>query len=338
MTDGNAGNIVLQVSGLVKKFPISDHGRTRTLTAVDNVSLELRAGETLAIIGESGSGKSTLARCIARLVEPTAGDVVLGDLDLGTLPRRSLWKAYRQLQMVFQDPVSSLNPRMTARAIVEEPLRLHSTLGRADRSTRVDELIDRVGLDLNLAERYPRQLSGGECQRVAIARALAVEPEILLLDEPTASLDVSVRGRILDLLQSLQEEKRLAYMFISHDLEVVRRIADRAMVLYMGAVVEQGTAAEVFEHPTHPYTWALLSAATTAEYSRHKSRFRLTGEIQSPIDLKPGCRLAPRCPLRAPSCVESAPESIPLSATHHVWCPVTAGDPVREEAAELSGG
>jgi peptide/nickel transport system ATP-binding protein/oligopeptide transport system ATP-binding protein len=338
MTDSDADNIVLQVCGLVKNFPISDHGRTRTLTAVDNVSLDLRAGETLAIIGESGSGKSTLARCIARLVEPTAGDVVLGDLHLGTLPRRSLWKAYRQLQMVFQDPFSSLNPRMTARAIIEEPLRLHSGLGRAERSIRVDELIDRVGMSLDLGKRYPRQLSGGQCQRVAIARALAVEPTILLLDEPTASLDVSVRGLILDLLQSLQQEKRLAYMFISHDLEVVRRIADRVIVLYLGAVIEQGTAEEVFQHPTHPYTWALLSAATAAEYGRHKSRFRLTGEIQSPIDLKPGCRMAPRCPLRAPSCVTSAPESIALSATHQVWCPVTAGDLAPEEVAELSSG
>src|SRR5258705_3499452 len=212
---------VLTVSRLVKEFRVSTHGRTRTLIAVDGIDLDVRAGETVALIGESGSGKSTLARCIARLVEPTSGEVTVGAARSPALPNRSLWKAYRDLQMVFQDPPSSLNPRMTARSIVDEPLRLHTGLDREARAVRVGELLAQVRLSPGLSDRYPRQLSGGECQRIAIARALAVGPKVILLDEPTSSLDVSVRRQILELLQRIQREQELAYLFISHDLEVV---------------------------------------------------------------------------------------------------------------------
>lgn len=316
---------VLQVSRLVKEFRVSNRGRTQALTAVDGVDLDLYPGETVALIGESGSGKSTLARCVARLIEPTSGEVTVGTTRLTSLPKRSLWKAYRDLQMVFQDPTSSLNPRMTARAIVEEPLRLHSGLDSNSRSVRVAELLAQVRLRPDLSDRYPRQLSGGECQRIAIARALAVEPKIILLDEPTASLDVSVRRQILQLLQRVQREQQIAYLFISHDLEVVRRMADRVMVMYLGAIVEQGTAAELFERPTHPYTRALLSSATVAEYGRRKTRFRLSGEIPSPLNIPHGCRLAPRCPLMLQSCTESPPPAVAISSTHLVSCPVTAG-------------
>ena len=227
--------------------------------------------------------------------------------------------------MVFQDPFTSLNPRMTARAIVEEPLRLHGALDRAGRARRAAELLGQVGLNPVLAQRYPRQLSGGECQRVAIARALAVEPKVILLDEPTASLDVSVRRQILQLLAQLQRERGLGYLFISHDLEVVRRLADRVMVMYLGAIVEEGTAAEVFGRPTHPYTRALLSAATVAEHGRRKDRFRLSGEIPSPLNRSPGCLLSPRCPLAIASCHASVPERIAISSTHLVSCPVSTG-------------
>jgi peptide/nickel transport system ATP-binding protein/oligopeptide transport system ATP-binding protein len=316
---------VLSVSGLVKRFPVRSRGRKQLLTAVDGIDFELRPGETLALIGESGSGKSSVARCIARLVEPTGGEILLGGHDLMAGSRASAWRFYGDLQMVFQDPPSSLNPRMTVRQTIEEPLRLHATLGRVERASTVDDLIAQVGLRAELADRYPRQLSGGECQRVAIARALAVEPKVLLLDEPTASLDVSVRGQILDLLQRLQAERDLAYLFISHDLAVVRHIADRVMVMYLGTIVEEGSAEEIFEHPVHPYTRALLTAAPVPEYGHRPQRLRLRGEIPSPTDLPPGCRLASRCPLATGECSNAPPASIAVSRTHSARCPVVAG-------------
>jgi peptide/nickel transport system ATP-binding protein/oligopeptide transport system ATP-binding protein len=297
------------------------------LTAVDGVDLEVAAGETVALIGESGSGKSSVARCIARLVEPTAGEILVAGHDVTAARRTDLWRCYGDLQMVFQDPVSSLNPRMTARQTIDEPLRLHTSLDRAARARAVDDLLHQVGLRRELGERYPRQLSGGECQRVAIARAIAVDPKVLLLDEPTASLDVSVRGHILDLLERLQAERGLAYLFISHDLEVVRHIADRVLVMYLGSILEEGPAADVFAHPTHPYTRALLSAAPVAEYGRRPERLRLRGEIPSPTDLPPGCRLASRCPLALSACSNAPPPTISVSAGHSVRCPVVAGIP-----------
>jgi oligopeptide/dipeptide ABC transporter ATP-binding protein len=316
---------VLQVEGLVKRFMLRSRGTV--LTAVDGIDLQVAAGETVALIGESGSGKSTVARCIARLVEPTSGEVLVAGRDLTAAPKSSVWRFYDDLQMVFQDPSSALNPRMTARQTIEEPLRMYTSSDRVTRAAAVDDLLDQVGLRRDLGERYPRQLSGGECQRVAIARALAVDPKVLLLDEPTASLDVSVRGHVLDLLERLQAERDLAYLFISHDLEVVRHIADRVLVMYLGVIVEEGTAVDVFERPTHPYTRALLSAAPVAEYGPRPPRLRLAGEIPSPTDLPPGCRLASRCPLALSACSNAPPPSIAVSATHFVRCPVVAGTP-----------
>jgi oligopeptide/dipeptide ABC transporter ATP-binding protein len=313
---------VLSVSGLVKRFPVRSRGRRALLTAVDGVDLELHAGETVALIGESGSGKSTVARCIARLAEPTGGEITLDGRSLSAAPKRSLWRFYGDLQMVFQDPSSSLNPRMSVRETIDEPLRLHTTLAPAERTATVGELLTQVGLRAELAGRYPRQLSGGECQRVAIARALAVDPKVLLLDEPTASLDVSVRGQILDLLARLQAERGLAYLFISHDLAVVRQIADRVIVMYLGEIIEDGSAEEVFEDPVHPYTRALLTAAPVPEYGHKPQRLRLRGEIPSPTDLPPGCRLASRCPRALPSCSHARPASIAVSSTHSARCPV----------------
>jgi oligopeptide/dipeptide ABC transporter ATP-binding protein len=224
--------------------------------------------------------------------------------------------------MVFQDPNSSLNPRMTIQQTLEEPLRLHTDLDRDARRLQALQLLEDVGLSPSLLDRYPRQLSGGQRQRIGIARALAVNPKVLILDEPTASLDVSVRGEVLDLLKRVQTERGLAYLIISHDLEVVRRVADRTLVMYLGAVVEQGATAEVLERPTHPYTRALLSSAAIAEYGRSKTRFRLNGEITSPVDLPAGCRLSPRCPLAEPSCLVSPPATISITPRHLVACPV----------------
>jgi oligopeptide/dipeptide ABC transporter ATP-binding protein len=316
---------LLEVSGLVKRFPV---GHRQLLTAVDGVDLELRAGETLALIGESGSGKSSVARCITRLIEPTSGEISLVGHNLAAARKGTVWRHYSDLQMVFQDPPASLNPRMTARQTIEEPLRLHTALDRPGRMREVDDLLAQVGLRREISDRYPRQMSGGECQRVAIARALAVSPKVLILDEPTASLDVSVRGQILELLQRLQAERGLAYLFISHDLAVVRHIADRVMVMYLGQVVEDGTVAEVFDNPSHPYTRALLTAAPVAEFGRRiQARLRLDGEIPTPTNLPLGCRLASRCPMALPSCSIVPPDLVQMSSSHSARCPVITGTP-----------
>lgn len=335
---------VLSVSALRKEFRIRERGTPRTLTAVDGFSLDLYPGETVALVGESGSGKSTVARCIARLIEPTSGEVTLDGASLTGLPRSALSRAYGDLQMVFQDPTSSLNPRMTVRAAIEEPLRLHNTASRAERSDRVRQLMDAVELGAELLDRYPRQLSGGQRQRVGIARALAVEPKVVLLDEPTASLDVSIRGQILELLLRLQREQGLAYLFITHDLETVRAVANRVLVMYLGSILEEGPTELVFKDPTHPYTRALLSSAPVPEYGRRKERFVLRGEIPSPIDLPTGCRLATRCPLARAQCSVSLPPLIAVSPGHAAACPVVldpsqpqpTGAPVGPRAASVS--
>ncbi len=333
---------ILQVSGLHKTFRIRHSGIAKNLTAVDRIDLELYPGETVALVGESGSGKSTVARCIARLIDAASGEVILGDVPLTHMRGRKLSKVYEDLQMVFQDTSGALNPRMTVRATLEEPLRLRFRLNRDERKERVRRLLESVDLGPELLQRYPRQLSGGQRQRVCIARAFAVDPKVVLLDEPTASLDVSVRGQVLQLLRRIQKERNVAYLLITHDLALVRRVSERVLVMYLGSVVEQGATADVFEHPTHPYTRALLSSAPVVEYGRVKSRLRLTGEIASGVDLPPGCRLAPRCPLAQASCFESVPPLSPITPTHSVACPVVlagpgagndAAVPVREHSA-----
>ncbi len=321
---------ILTVTNLRKEFRVRSRGVSKTLTAVDGLDLTLYAGQTVALVGESGSGKSTVARCIARLIEPTDGDVLLDDVSLAHLSWKHLSKAYSDIQMVFQDPNSSLNPRMTVRDILEEPLVLHFSLTKAERAARVSELMDVVGLSQAHLDRYSAQLSGGQRQRVGIARALAVDPKVILLDEPTASLDVSVRGQILQLLKKIQQERNVAYLFITHDLQVVQKIAHRVVVMYLGAVVEEGPTEAVFANPTHPYTRALLSAAPTAEHGRVKKRFLLSGEIPSPIDMPQGCRLAGRCPLVQASCTTENPPLLQVEADHLAACPVVI-------AAELHG-
>ncbi|CAO5229922.1 oligopeptide/dipeptide ABC transporter ATP-binding protein [Frankia sp. AgKG'84/4] len=318
---------VLTVSGLTKRFRVAERGRARWLTAVDGIDLAVTAGRTLALVGESGSGKSTVARCVARLVEPDAGEVRLGDRSVSAMSRARLRAAYGEIQLVFQDPNSALNPRLTVGAALDEPLRLHTGAAAPERRARIDELLADVRLDPHLIDRYPRQLSGGQRQRVVIARALAVRPTFLLLDEPTASLDVSVRRQVLALLRRLQREHGLGYLLISHDLAAVRQLGDEIAVMYLGRIVERGLAAEVLDRPTHPYTRALLSAAPVAEYGRTRTRFRLRGEIPSAVDLPRGCRLVGRCPLAEPSCDDGYPPTVALSATHTVDCPITAGAP-----------
>lgn len=328
-------DVLLDVQNLRKEFRVRNAGRVARLTAIDGIDLKVERGETVALVGESGSGKSTVARSIARLVEPTSGGAWLDGTPLSRLRRRRLSRAYGDLQMVFQDPNSSLNPRMTVRAILDEPLRLHLKMSAAQRRTRVAELLESVGLGPAHLDRRPHQLSGGQRQRVGIARALAVDPKLILLDEPTASLDVSVRGQVIELLQKVQQDRGIAYLFITHDLQVVQRIAHRVVVMYLGAVVEEGPTEAVFAHPTHPYTKALLSAAPVAEYGVKRERFRLAGEIPSPINLPAGCRLAGRCPIAQERCRHDPPPLIAMERQHYVACPpMTGGWPEPPEPLE----
>jgi oligopeptide/dipeptide ABC transporter ATP-binding protein len=271
-----------------------------------------------------------VARCIARLVEPTSGEVLLGGVALLQVPRRQVPEIYRDLQMVFQDPNGSLNPRMTVRKALEEPLRVHFGLSGPERASRVLQLLEDVELSSQHLDRYPRQLSGGQRQRVGIARALAVEPKFIVLDEPTASLDVSTRRRILQLLARIQRERALGFLFISHDLETVRHFADRVLVMYLGSIVESGSTSEVFESPAHPYTRALLSSAPVIEPGRAKQRIRLTGEISSAVGDRRGCRLAARCPCVVDSCLRTPPPNVAISPTHSAACPVLNAVPVSE--------
>lgn len=313
------GQPLLQVRDLSKVFPVEGG---RRLVAVDGVDLAIVAGETLALVGESGSGKSTVARCIVRLIEPSGGDVVIrGDSILPLQPSR-LASVYRSIQMVFQDPNASLNPRMSVRQVLDEPLKLHLYLLKSERMTRVKELIEMVGLTESHLDRYPHELSGGQRQRVGIARAIAVSPDIVILDEPTSSLDVSVRGQILDLLLELQERLHLAYLFITHDLQVVQHVADRVAVMYLGGIVETGPTKDLFADPRHPYTRALLSAAPVARWGVKRTRARLSGEISSAIDPPDACRLVGRCPLARPACSTGKPPLIAIGDGRSVACPV----------------
>jgi oligopeptide/dipeptide ABC transporter ATP-binding protein len=310
---------VLRTDSLSKAYPV---GRGRRLHALDQVSIEVAAGETLAVVGESGSGKSTLARCVVRLVEPTGGEAWINGRAVRPLGGTALAEMYREVQMVFQDPNASLNPRITVRQVVQEPLRLHLSMPAEKRERRAAQLMEMVGLTAAHLDRYPHQLSGGQRQRVGIARALAAEPNLVILDEPTASLDVSVRGQILDLLRRLQAELDLAYLFISHDLQVVRHMADRVAVMYLGCIVESGPTREIFARPLHPYTRALLSAAPVARWGARRERLRLAGEIPSPIDPPDACRLVGRCPMQRDSCARHRPELTEATKDHAVACPV----------------
>ncbi|TVP99103.1 MAG: ATP-binding cassette domain-containing protein [Planctomycetaceae bacterium] len=292
---------ILQVRHLQVHFPFSSGGFLRPvrglIRAVDDISFEIAEGETLGLVGESGCGKSTTARAIVGLVKPTAGDILLEGQRISDLSERAMLPHRRVVQMVFQDPFASLNPRMTIGSIIGEPLRVHGLARGRDLQLEVLRLLDLVGLNPRFLNRYPHEFSGGQRQRIGIARALAVQPKVLLCDEPVSALDVSIQAQIINLLMDLQQQLGLSYLFIAHDLAVVRHIADRVGVMYLGRIVEMAAAAELYDHPLHPYTEALMSAVPIPDpvESAKRSRIVLKGEVPSPDREYPGCALADRC-------------------------------------------
>jgi oligopeptide/dipeptide ABC transporter ATP-binding protein len=335
------GDVLLEVRNLVQEFVLRDYGGARggVLQAVSGVSFELRAGETLGIVGETGSGKSTLARSVIQAPPPKQGAVIFQGKDLVGLSRRAMKPARRNMQMVFQDPYTSLDPKWPVSRIVEEPLVAYRLGSRRERRERVNSLLDRVGIDpARYGVRHPRELSGGQAQRVAIARALVLEPQLILCDEPVSSLDVLVQAQVLNLLEKLRREMGLSYLFIAHDLALVKQVSDRVAVMYLGKLCEVGPVRDIYRQPMHPYTLALLASipSPVPKSGRHGGSV-ISGELPSPLDPPSGCRFRTRCPRAQQRCAAEAPELRPLGAEGHlVAChfPVTeAPGPRREPAA-----
>jgi len=317
---------LLEAIDIFKHFPVKGRGfpgsKRQTLKAVEGVSFHVGKGETLALVGESGCGKTTLARTAALLHRPTSGSVKFDGKELTTLDRRELKPIRRRFQMIFQDPYSSLNPRMSAGAIIAEPLIIHKVGNRAQRREKIEELAISVGLRPDDLGRYPHQFSGGQRQRIAIARALALNPEVIIADEPVSALDVSIQSQVLNLMNDLQEERGIAYLFISHDLAVVRHFADRAAVMYLGRIVEQARTEDLFENPRHPYTRALIEAAPRVGRGKRRPGKALAGDVPSPINPPKGCPFNPRCPMAKESCRASVPalEAVSGDAEHWAAC------------------
>lgn len=315
---------LLRVENLSKTFPI--HGgifgrEVASVKAVQDVSFTLNKGETLGLVGESGCGKSTLGRCLIRLIEPTAGKIFFKGQDILGLSGPDLRALRRQMQIVFQDPFASLNPRMNIGTILEEPLIVHNLCGGPQgRRERVKELLDIVGLRPELIDRYPHEFSGGQRQRVGIARALAVEPDLIVLDEPVSALDVSIQAQVINLLMDLQQKLGLTYVFIAHDLKVVEHVSTQVAVMYLGKIAEVAKADDLYLKPYHPYTKALLSAIPVPMPGKKEDRIILTGDVPSPIDPPPGCYFNPRCPIADQKCQEQHPELKEKGSNHYVAC------------------
>ena len=316
------GDEILRVEGLVKHFPIKAGVFKHTVgqvRAVDGVDLTVRRGETLGVVGESGCGKTTLGRTIIKLTEPTAGKIVFDERDITKLKRRQMRPVRRDIQIVFQDPYASLNPRMTVREIVAEPLRIHGLYRGSEGRRRVEELLRTVGLSPEHGNRFPHEFSGGQRQRIGVARALALNPKMMVLDEPVSALDVSIQAQVVNLLAQLQNEFGLTFLFIAHDLSVVRHVSDRLAVMYLGKIMEVGTREQIYGRPMHPYTQALLSAVPidSPDQRGKRTRIVLEGDVPSPANPPSGCRFRTRCWKAKEICAEEEPALIPRNGGDH---------------------
>ena len=322
----NAAPPLLEVTDLRKYFRVGGRGPfgggTSLLKAVDGISFSIDRGETLGLVGESGCGKSTTGRTIIRLYSPTGGKVIFDGADLTLIPEKRLLPYRKRIQMIFQDPYASLNARMTVTDIVGEGISTHRIAEGAEKQERIFDLLGRVGLKREHANRYPHEFSGGQRQRVGIARALAVEPELVICDEPISALDVSIQAQVVNMLEDLQDQMGLTYLFIAHDLSMVKHISDRVGVMYLGMLAELAPSDELYSHPLHPYTRALLSAIPIPDpkATRRNKRIVLQGDIPSPIDPPTGCRFASRCPLVSEVCTTVTPELIDRGGGHYVAC------------------
>ncbi|WP_123027656.1 ABC transporter ATP-binding protein [Mycolicibacterium stellerae] len=327
---------LLEVRDLRKSFHVPNAGKKR-LQALDGITLDVARGQTLGLVGESGCGKSTLARTLLMLERPDSGTVRFDGIDPFSLRGKDLLKFHRRVQMVFQDPYASLNARMTAADIIAEPWRSHPGMykSKRDRDMRVRGLLDLVGLGAKAADKYPQEFSGGQRQRIGIARALALDPDIIICDEPVSALDLSVQAQVLNLLNDLQQQLQISYVFISHDLSVVRHVADRVAVMYLGRIIESGPIEAVFERPNHPYTAALMSAAPTLDGEQRRERILLTGEVPSPLNPPSGCRFRTRCWKATEICATTAPpNALDLEVVGHA---AECHHPLLEEGSVLVG-
>jgi oligopeptide/dipeptide ABC transporter ATP-binding protein len=316
--EANGKDELVRVGGLVKHFPVE--GSDDVVRAVDGVSFEIFRGETLGLVGESGCGKSTVGRCLLRLIEPTAGEIAFAGRDVVRMGKRELREIRREMQIVFQDPYASLNPRMKVGDIVAEPLVIHKIGDAKERRARAAELLGKVGLDPDYGNRYPHEFSGGQRQRIGVARTLALNPKLIVADEPVSALDVSVQAQVVNLFQDLQKEFGLTYLFISHGLAVVEHISTRVAVMYLGRIVEVADSIELYRLPLHPYTKALLSAIPVPDPKQKRSRIVLQGDVPTPINPPSGCRFRTRCPIAIDECARIDPELREVSTGHSVAC------------------
>jgi oligopeptide/dipeptide ABC transporter ATP-binding protein len=337
-------NVLVRVENAVKHFPVKAGGFIKhtvgQVHAVDDVSLVIERGKTLGLVGETGSGKSTLARCVAGLIPVTSGKVFINGTDITKLSRGAMRPLRREVQMIFQDPYSSLNPRRRVGSIIGDPFAIHKTATGAERKRKVQDLMERVGLNPEHYNRFPAEFSGGQRQRIGVARALALRPKLIICDEPVSALDVSIQAQVLNLLTDLQQEYGLSYLFIAHDLEVVRHVSDKVSVMYLGRIAEAAPAGDLYDRPRHPYTVALLSAAPAADPDTAAARQRviLTGDVPSPIDPPAGCRFHPRCPKAQEICAKVEPQLVRDNSTDQPDADGQRAADAGQPTADVPGG